>query len=189
MVTSQDGDVGYVFVSGNLALDLAGTRKWRRSEHEELLHNPSDLAAWCGESGQLPKRLQVDDRSFHRALELREAIYDLAVARMADATFPVADLETVNGLAAGPAVGVELTSTGVVRAGDIDSALAEIARSAVLVLSDADAPIKECGRPSCTRIYLDRSRGARRTWCGMDECGNRVKAAAYRARKRADKDS
>ncbi|MGS2586154.1 CGNR zinc finger domain-containing protein [Streptomyces hebeiensis] len=43
----------------------------------------------------------------------------------------------------------------------------------------------ECGRTVCTRICLDRSRGARRTWCGMDECGNRVKAAAYRARRRS----
>lgn len=47
------------------------------------------------------------------------------------------------------------------------------------------APIKQCARPDCTRLYLDRSRGARRTWCGMSECGNRVKAAAYRARRRA----
>nr|WP_272918512.1 CGNR zinc finger domain-containing protein [Nocardiopsis alba] len=53
------------------------------------------------------------------------------------------------------------------------------------MLADPEVALKECGRPDCTRLYLDRSRGARRTWCGMDECGNRVKAAAYRARRRA----
>nr|WP_281353719.1 CGNR zinc finger domain-containing protein [Phytoactinopolyspora mesophila] len=53
------------------------------------------------------------------------------------------------------------------------------------MLGDPQACLKECGRAGCTRVYLDRSRGARRTWCGMDECGNRVKAAAYRARMRA----
>ena len=73
---------------------------------------------------------------------------------------------------------------GAVTAGDIGAVLAEIARDAVAVLAEPDSPLKECGRPDCTRIYLDRSRGARRTWCGMEECGNRVKAAAYRARKR-----
>ncbi|WP_425586896.1 CGNR zinc finger domain-containing protein [Streptomyces yanii] len=31
----------------------------------------------------------------------------------------------------------------------------------------------------------DRSPGGRRAWCAMDPCGNRVKAAACRARKKA----
>lgn len=44
--------------------------------------------------------------------------------------------------------------------------------------------LKECGNPECTRIYIDRSRGMRRQWCGMESCGNRIKAAAYCARKR-----
>ncbi|WP_442789047.1 CGNR zinc finger domain-containing protein [Glaciihabitans sp. GrIS 2.15] len=35
-------------------------------------------------------------------------------------------------------------------------------------------------------MFAGRSRGARRTWCGRDECGNRVKAAAYRARLRGE---
>lgn len=52
------------------------------------------------------------------------------------------------------------------------------------MLADPGARLKECGRTDCTRVYLDRSRGARRAWCGMEECGNRVKAAAYRARRR-----
>ncbi|MGI5425384.1 CGNR zinc finger domain-containing protein [Streptomyces sp. CA-179760] len=52
------------------------------------------------------------------------------------------------------------------------------------MLADPHARLKECGRPGCTRVYLDRSRGGRRAWCGMEECGNRVKAAAYRARRR-----
>ncbi|MGW1549197.1 CGNR zinc finger domain-containing protein [Streptomyces sp. NPDC002346] len=31
---------------------------------------------------------------------------------------------------------------------------------------------------------VDRSHGGRRPWCAMDPCGNRVKAAAHRARKK-----
>ncbi|MGW1086621.1 CGNR zinc finger domain-containing protein [Streptomyces sp. NPDC002596] len=34
---------------------------------------------------------------------------------------------------------------------------------------------------------VDRSHGGRREWCAMDPCGNRVKAAAHRARKKASK--
>jgi predicted RNA-binding Zn ribbon-like protein len=44
---------------------------------------------------------------------------------------------------------------------------------------------RECERPACTRLFVDRSRGGTRAWCGMAECGNRVKAADYRARKAA----
>nr|WP_272925142.1 CGNR zinc finger domain-containing protein [Streptomyces sp. SID8377] len=44
--------------------------------------------------------------------------------------------------------------------------------------------LRECARPECTQVYLDHSRGRRREWCAMRTCGNRVKAAAFRARHR-----
>jgi predicted RNA-binding Zn ribbon-like protein len=177
--------VGFVFVSGNIALDLAGTRKWRRTEPEELLGDTADLTRWFAESGQFPADVTADPASLRVALTLREAVYRLAHSRLEAAPFDSADLAVVNDLAARPGVRVELTANGVARFGDAEAALADVARSAVDALADVDTPMKECGRPTCTRIYFDRSRGARRTWCGMDECGNRVKAAAYRARKRA----
>ncbi|WP_228122622.1 CGNR zinc finger domain-containing protein [Saccharothrix syringae] len=42
----------------------------------------------------------------------------------------------------------------------------------------------ECGRAECTPLFVDDSRGEPRRWCGMVECGNRVKAAEYRRRRR-----
>jgi predicted RNA-binding Zn ribbon-like protein len=183
-VTGQDGDVNFVFVSGNLGLDLAGTRKWRRTEPEELLPDADALARWFAATGEMPNGIRVDSEVFNAALVLREAIYRLATARVSGAAFDADDLVAVNRWAVQPGFGVELTGDGVTRTGGARAALAEVARSAAVVLADVDAPMKECGRPTCTRIYLDRSRGMRRTWCGMDECGNRVKAAAYRARKR-----
>ena len=75
-------------------------------------------------------------------------------------------------------------SAGLRRSGELRAVLSQVASSGITVLADPDARLKECERTGCTRIYLDRSRGARRSWCGMDECGNRVKAAAYRARRR-----
>lgn len=177
--------MGFVFVSGNIALDLAGTRKWRRTEPEELLGSAADLERWFAESPDLPADLTADAASLRIALNLREAVYRLAHNRLEAAPFDPDDLAVVNTLAAQPGLRVELRADGVARFGDARAALADIARSAVEALADIETPMKECGRPTCTRIYFDRSRGARRTWCGMDECGNRVKAAAYRARKRA----
>lgn len=65
-------------------------------------------------------------------------------------------------------------------------ALSSVARDAIDILSEVDMPLlKECAHPACAQIYIDRSRGARRERCAVDPCGNNIKAAAYRARRRA----
>ncbi|MGW2405488.1 CGNR zinc finger domain-containing protein [Streptomyces sp. NPDC001739] len=184
-VTGQDGDVEFAFVSGNPALDLAGTVRSRRDEPTDLLAAPADLARWVAACDELPDRVSVDATTFESALSLREAIYQLALDRVLDRPFDPGSLDIVNAAAAGPVPTIKLSDAGLQVSGDLVAVLSHLARSGIAVLADSHACLKECGRTGCTRIYLDRSRGARRTWCGMDECGNRVKAAAYRARRRA----
>lgn len=184
-ITCQDGDVNFAFVSGDAALDLTGTVGSRRDEAVDLLHTPADLEKWVTDCPGLPDRVTVDNASFSSALSLREAIYRLTLDRVLDRPFDPDSLRIVNDTAAGPVPVIELSDSGVRVSGDLRAVLSHLARSAIVVLADADSCLKECGRTSCTRIYLDRSRGSRRTWCGMEECGNRVKAAAYRARRLA----
>ncbi|MFC5064756.1 CGNR zinc finger domain-containing protein [Actinomycetospora atypica] len=180
----------FALVSGNPALDLAGTLQWRRSDPVDLLVDPAALRSWLVQAGVVQDAVRVGPADLSRAVELREALYRLACDRLADREYDEAALGIVNRAAAGPPIEIALTPTGVRRRGDVDAALGEVARSLVVLLGAADAPpIKECGRAACTRLYLDRSRGARRSWCGMEECGNRVKAAAYRARRRAARTS
>ncbi|RKT86874.1 Conserved protein containing a Zn-ribbon-like motif, possibly RNA-binding [Saccharopolyspora antimicrobica] len=175
----------FAFVSGNPALDLAGTVGSRRSRPVDALTGSADLERWVAECDGLPDHVSADATTFEAALRLREAVYRLALDRILGRPFDPDSLEVVNDAAAGPVPTIELSDSGLRTSGDLTAALTQIARSAITVLADADARLKECGRADCTRIYLDRSRGARRTWCGMEECGNRVKAAAYRARKRS----
>lgn len=173
-------------MSGNPALDLAATVGSRRDEPIDLLAAPADLERWVAECAGLPDRVSADLVTFEAALSLREAVYRLALDRVLDRPFDPGSLGIVNAAAAGPVPAISLGGAGVVHvSGDLRAALSQVARGAIAVLADPGACFKECGRAGCTRIYLDRSRGARRAWCGMDECGNRVKAAAYRARKRA----
>lgn len=186
-VTGQDGDVTFAFVSGNSALDLAATVESRRDEPVERLRTPADLERWIDACAGLPDRLDADRAALESALLLREAIYDLARSRVQGQPFDIDSLTVVNDTANGQMPTVRLTDAGSQASGDVRSALTQLARNGIAVLSDPHAALKECGRTECTRIYLDRSRGARRTWCGMDECGNRVKAAAYRARRRAER--
>lgn len=185
LVTGQDGDVAFAFVSGNPALDLTGTVASRRDEPIDVLAGPADLERWVAECDELPDGVTADFATFESALSLREALYQLALDRVLDRRFDPGSLDIVNDTAAGPVLTRTLSDTGLHMSGDLPAVLAHLARSGIAVLAYPHARLKECGRTGCTRIYLDRSRGARRTWCGMDECGNRVKAAAYRARRRA----
>lgn len=172
-------------MSGNPALDLAGTVRSRRDEPVDLLAAPADLERWVTACDGLPDRVTADFATFESALSLREAIYRLALDRVLGRSFDPGSLKVLNDTAAQPMPTIELSDAGLRVSGDLLAALSQLARSGIAVLADPHACLKECGRTGCTRIYLDRSRGTRRTWCGMDECGNRVKAATYRARRRS----
>jgi predicted RNA-binding Zn ribbon-like protein len=44
------------------------------------------------------------------------------------------------------------------------------------------ADVKACEGPSCTLMFVDRTRRRARRWCSMAICGNRAKQAAHRDR-------
>ena len=174
----------FAFVSGDPALDLAGTVMYRRGDPVDLLASPADLERWLAACEGLPDLVTAEASTFESALALREALYRLALDRVLGRSFDPGSLAIVNRAAAGPVPAMVLSDAGLRMSGDLRSVLSHLGRSGIGLFADPQACLKECGRAECTRIYLDRSRGARRTWCGMDECGNRVKAAAYRARLR-----
>ncbi|GAB7042208.1 MULTISPECIES: CGNR zinc finger domain-containing protein [Catenuloplanes] len=179
----------FVFIGGNLALDLLGTLKWRRTEPLEGLRTPDDAARWAVEAGlvTVPPALTPADVEALRAL--RESVYRLVEAVRVGTPIPPADRAAVNAAAAGPRVLVSLAGLDARRTGAAAAIGAEVAVAAITLVADLHAGrgphLRECERQDCTRLFLDRSRGRTRTWCGMSECGNRVKAAGYRARKAA----
>ncbi|MFE9579428.1 CGNR zinc finger domain-containing protein [Nocardia sp. NPDC006044] len=172
----------FTFVSGNLALDFAGTVKARTGTFDDALVAPSALADWLVAAELLDRAPDCDASTFDRAVRLREAAYRMAVAVSQGKPVADADRRLINECAKGelPAISLRLNGT-IARSGTPDAALTAIARSAIELLGSA-ATIKECGRPECTRLYVDASRGGTRRWCDMTICGNRVKSAAFRAR-------
>ncbi|MEV6277146.1 CGNR zinc finger domain-containing protein [Nocardia sp. NPDC051832] len=176
----------FTFVSGNLALDFAGTVKHRSTTSVDVLPTAGDLARWLVAAGLLDTA-DCDVATLERALRLREAAYRLAAAAARGQAFDAADRRLVNDCARGELPSVTLRSDGgVTRAGGPEAALAMIARAAVELLGGPDRQrIKQCGRPPCTRLYVDTSRGGTRRWCDMTLCGNRAKSAAFRAKRGA----
>jgi predicted RNA-binding Zn ribbon-like protein len=66
-----------------------------------------------------------------------------------------------------------------------ESLLLPLARSlAELVCAEDFANVKACEGPTCTLLFIDRTRGRGRRWCSMAVCGNRAKQAAHRKRAR-----
>lgn len=177
----------HTFLSGDPALDFTATLRSRPTVPFDMLSSPESLDVWFRESGVVDCDTGCGPADLERALVVREAIYLLVVARMSGRPYDGAALALVNSAARTPSAIPQLTPTGRRTEATPAAALSSVARHTVELLSGAEIPLlKACANPECTRIYIDRSRGTRREWCGMDPCGNKMKAAAYRARKRAD---
>ncbi|MEU2350993.1 CGNR zinc finger domain-containing protein [Modestobacter sp. NPDC049651] len=177
----------FVFVSGRPSLDLAGTLKWRRSEPEELLGAPEAAARWAVDAGLVDTPPEVDAAGLADVHAVREAVYALALARSEQRPWDAGALAQLE-RAAGPVpVTPRLQPDGSLRrTGQLAAVLSAVARDAAELLGGPEAErIRECAGEACTRLFVDASRGAPRRWCGMQECGNRAKAASYRRRRRA----
>ncbi|QDZ15425.1 CGNR zinc finger domain-containing protein [Humibacter ginsenosidimutans] len=176
--------MNHAFPCGTLALDFVGTRRARRNvEPTEKLTSPGDLADWFAESGMVDRAPDVDEGELADAVALREAIYALVDARIHSAPLPREAVALVNRHAARQPTSVQLEHGHLARGGAVSQGLASLARETVEIVGGDDAALlRECARPECTQVYLDRSRGHRREWCAMRTCGNRVKASNFRAR-------
>lgn len=64
----------------------------------------------------------------------------------------------------------------------------DLARLLVVVLDEHREGrlqrLKACANPDCQWVYYDASRNRSGRWCSMGECGDVMKARAYRARAR-----
>ncbi|KOV69520.1 hypothetical protein ADL00_11190 [Streptomyces sp. AS58] len=150
-----------------------------------MFTTPDRLNAWYLESGIVDAVSPSQEADLEQAKAVREAVYELITARRLGEEYAGAALTVVNNAARRPSAVPQLTPSGRWTQATPDEALSLVARHAVELISGKDAPLlKECANPECTRTYIDRSRGMRRHWCGMESCGNKIKAAAYRARKK-----
>ncbi|WP_328608548.1 ABATE domain-containing protein [Amycolatopsis sp. NBC_00345] len=178
----------HAFPCENPALDFVGTLRARRNAAPlEKLGSPGSLDAWFLESGTVDAGPGSRPADLAAALTLREAIYSLVAARLTHQSYDDEALTLLNHAASRPPVVPQLTREGRRVEATAEQALSAVARAAVDILGGSDAELlKECGRPECTQVYLDHSRGFRREWCSMATCGNKMKAAAYRARQRGN---
>lgn len=194
---------GWLFISGNPALDLCNSLRGRRlTIAHETLSTCDELRGWCAAAGLTSPdspALTVTSEDLHLAHELRAALYLLATERLESAPTPHqrttshtdrrAAVETINACAAA-APQPELALRGQQLAAERAAAhsaralLGHIATSFISIVANGQLEsLKECTSPTCGLLFIDDSRGRRRRWCSMQRCGNRSKVQRFAARR------
>lgn len=154
----------------------------------DALSDPNTLATWLKERGLLDAKTKPTRRDHEESLAVREAIRSLLLANNGKEIDPAA-LETLN-RASGAAhfalgFGGGTTVTIAPRATGVRGALGHLLSIAADAMADGSwEQFKACLNGDCEVAFYDYSRNHSRKWCEMAVCGNRMKARAYRARKR-----
>jgi predicted RNA-binding Zn ribbon-like protein len=69
----------------------------------------------------------------------------------------------------------------------VEGALGRLAESVARELTQGRPErLRVCENPECRWIFVDTSHSGRRKWCDMRTCGNRVKVARHRQRRREE---
>lgn len=155
--------------SGRLALDFVNA--------ERMLDTPPRLPA-------------------SRTLTAEASILRTEIRRLFDAVSSGSTIEAVTLFTLNRAMAFGRRSTrlvvvdGAARVDTVDetdvplAVLAPIARAAAELVAEADPRrLRQCASEECFSWFLDTSKGGQRRWCSMARCGNRSKAARYRAKR------
>jgi predicted RNA-binding Zn ribbon-like protein len=205
----------FELIAGNICLDFINTLDDRPSDKpKELLKNYYDLARFGQDSGVLtPEQLDFfyeriplmpdeAEAALRRAINLREALYDIFSALMNKQTAPQGAMERLNANLHDVALHSRLVQPRIVHGeavqGDprlewrfdemtssFNAMLWPIARAAADLLASSDlALVRTCSSPTCQWFFLDTSKNHHRRWCSMQQCGNRAKVRRFYAKKK-----
>jgi predicted RNA-binding Zn ribbon-like protein len=180
------------FIANNLALDFLNSAFGTGESTCDCLENDANAVAWLQAAGQLGSEFHGPAAGLAAAARrLREA-----GARLIDTTKPhdEGDLDEINRLLeAGHPIrklerdaGTRFILTERRRDHSIASLLEPVAAAFAHLLVDGElSVVRHCEAHDCTLRFLDVTKSGRRRWCSMAVCGNRMKVAAFRARKDA----
>jgi predicted RNA-binding Zn ribbon-like protein len=173
------------FRSGRPALDFVHTGGVGAWTAAELVHDGPTLARWLAHVVPLPESdIRTYDVDVPAARELREAIWQLAQACIAERDFGPEYVATVNRFAAAadPVPLLYPNGTSMLRALDAPAALSILARDAIDLFGGPLARrVRVCAAEDCGLLFVDASRPGTRRWCSMQRCGNLAKVRKHRS--------
>jgi predicted RNA-binding Zn ribbon-like protein len=156
----------------------------------DALETPQQLHDWLVASRAIEARDRVSRDAHARALAVREGLRALGLANNGDAL----EEESINAMNRAlrrssliPAVTDWTTWRLAPAAGGVDGYLARLMSTVVAAMADGSwSRVKACRNDACHWLFFDKSKNHSGTWCSMAECGSRMKARAYRARRREE---
>lgn len=182
-------------VGGHLILDFCNTAGEHLGEQPiELLRDWESFLRWatqvCLIGPESYFELLCHREPLAEIVRLREAIYRVGLAIAGARQISEHDLAFIHGRANAPRPKIEFRDNAV-RWRPAPSHASE--RLCAVLASDAlsflcspkAARIGVCEGGKCGWLFFDESRGKRRRWCDMNDCGNRAKARRYYEKHKA----
>ena len=192
---------GFLFLGNQVALDFINTLPVQNGEAMELLPDFGALLRWfrttglltAREAASLEERWGGSDRA-RRAVDavraLRERLRKEVIEWERGRAVHRSTIDELNRIMAERPMRTKLQSEGHAlsrqlwfEAGQPEDLFAPLAHGAATLFAEADRErVRQCGQ--CVLHFWDTSKKGTRRWCSMNLCGNRVKVAAYAARRR-----
>lgn len=199
--SKSDWKDGFLFVGNQLALDFLNTRPVQNGKPSELLPDFSALLRWFQAADLLSSRevgsLQrqwAGSASARRTTEamrqLREKLREEILAWERSGSVQHSTQDQLNMLMAQHTMRTRLSRDGKSYATELwfeprqpEDLFAPLAHSAATLFATVDPKrVRKCAQ--CVLHFHDISKKGTRRWCSMQVCGNRLKVAAYAARRR-----
>jgi len=197
----SDWKDGFLFLGNHLALDFLNTCPVQNGETVELLPDFDALLRWFQAADLLSSREAASVRQqwgesaraqhvVEAMRELRERMRKELLAWEHGGTVHRALINELNQLMAEHPMLTRLEATGRTSTTELwfdphapEDLFAPVAHRAAMLFADADRNrVRKCRQ--CVLHFYDTSKKGTRRWCSMQLCGNRLKVAAYAARRR-----
>ena len=180
------------FIGNDLALDFINSAFGIGDSSWDCLADDAGAIAWLKAAGQLAPDFDAPGAGLAaQARSLRTVAVRLIDP---DKQRDPRDLDVVNRIleAGRPVRTLVLDANAKLvlmerrRDDSVASLLEPVATALVKLLTQGElAQVRQCEAHDCTLRFLDITKSGRRRWCSMAVCGNRMKVAAFRARKEA----
>ena len=200
-VRRSDWRDGFLFLGNHLALDFLNTHPVQNGEAVELLPDFDALLRWfraadllsSRQATSLRQRWGESARAQHvveAMRELRERLRKEVLSTERGGTVHRETTDELNHLMAEHPMLTRLKASASASATELwfdprqpEDLFAPLAHSAAMLFADVDPNrVRKCGQ--CVLHFYDTSKKGTRRWCSMQLCGNRLKVAAYAARRR-----
>ena len=206
IVRNSDWKDGFLFLGNQLALDFLNTCPVQNGEAVELLCDFDALLRWfqaaallsARQAASLRQQWAESPRAQHvvgAMRELRESLRKEILAWESGGTVHRPAVNELNHLMTEHPMLTRLKASGKAPTIELwfdrrrpEDLFAHLAHSAANLFTEVDRNrVRKCGQ--CVLHFYDTSKKGTRRWCSMQLCGNRLKVAAYAARRRmSDRD-